>query len=404
MKPLITLILVFSTVALWSGSSAAETNTRLTLEQFLTLVQSQNLELQLSARSTEGSDANSTGYALPPPMVGVSQFKDMSGNAAGFEISQTIPFPSQLAHDHSARAAEAAGSKSLNKLTQKQTLLEARFNFFSLWLAQEKRAVLIEKKNALQEHLKLATAGARSDSFLKVHLLKTETDIDLLENEITATDQELRDRQIALAQMTQNSPEDFKPSAAEPPLTPVPNKEQFSSPPLQLEINALRLEGLQAREREAKASWLPEFNLKYREMSGTTMNPKYNELMLGMSLPFLYSWEPNRNVGKAKAERLQAELQLTQERLKIESRKTSLLAKVQGLKKQWLQLNEKIIPRAEKRMHLVHHIAPRDMETLVDHREALESFPDLKLKSLEIRNQYEESMLELLRYTSEAQP
>ena len=58
----------------------------------------------------------------------------------------------------------------------------------------------------------------------------------------------------------------------------------------------------------------------------------------------------------------------------------------------------KLIPRAEKRMRLVRNQAPRDMETLQDHREIMEAFPDLKLKSLALREQYEEAVSELEKY------
>lgn len=49
-------------------------------------------------------------------------------------------------------------------------------------------------------------------------------------------------------------------------------------------------------------------------------------------------------------------------------------------------------------MKLVHNLAPRDMETLQDHRETMEAFPDLKLKALEIRRTYEETVAELLKF------
>jgi hypothetical protein len=37
------------------------------------------------------------------------------------------------------------------------------------------------------------------------------------------------------------------------------------------------------------------------------------------------------------------------------------------------------------------------METLLDHREAMEAFPDLKLKELDLRERLEETMSELER-------
>ena len=49
-------------------------------------------------------------------------------------------------------------------------------------------------------------------------------------------------------------------------------------------------------------------------------------------------------------------------------------------------------------MALVRNVAPRDMESLQDHRETMEAFPELKLKVLELRGQYEEVVSELVKF------
>ena len=73
----------------------------------------------------------------------------------------------------------------------------------------------------------------------------------------------------------------------------------------------------------------------------------------------------------------------------LDSDKVILFSRLESLKKQIDNLNNKLIPRAEKRMKLVHNLAPRDMETIQDHRETMETFPDLKLKSLDLRMAYD---------------
>lgn len=98
------------------------------------------------------------------------------------------------------------------------------------------------------------------------------------------------------------------------------------------------------------------------------------------------------------AERLQGEYALAQEKRQIESRRENLVTKAEALKKQIEQYGSKIIPRAEKRMRFVHNLAPRDLETLQDHRESMEVFPELKLKALDLREQYEETVSELEKY------
>jgi hypothetical protein len=64
----------------------------------------------------------------------------------------------------------------------------------------------------------------------------------------------------------------------------------------------------------------------------------------------------------------------------------------------------KLLPRAEQRMKIVHNLAPRDMETIQDHRETMEAFPNLKMAELELRMQYEETIAELEKYIANKGP
>ena len=180
----------------------------------------------------------------------------------------------------------------------------------------------------------------------------------------------------------------------------LPTGTEFLNPP-QLEAKAFDLQSLREKESEARSSWFPDLNLRYRESGGTAMNPRYNEVMLGVSLPFVFFWEPKALSDRASVERLEGEIEFNKEKRKIDSRKVTLLAKAESLRKQLDLLNEKLLPRAEKRMRLVHNLAPRDMETLQDHRETMEAFPDLKMKALDLRLQYEEVVAELQTYSSE---
>lgn len=370
------------------------------MEQFLTQFRENSLALKVDAAEVDATEANSVGVALPAPMGAITQMRDGTGQANGYEISQSIPFPTKLSSDRRVRQSEASARKSMSHAIRSSAIAKARLLYFGLWQGQERLSLLRERKNAIAQHIRLATAVARSDSLAKIHLLKSESDLDFLDNEITSAEQMVRDRQLDIAEVLNRNPTDFQPVAVEPPLATIPSREALKSP-AQIESKKLDLLKLRALEAEAKSSWLPDLNLRYREMGGTSMSPRASEVMIGLSLPFVFPWEPVAKSKKASAERLRGELQLGQETRKIESQKIGLTLKAESLKKQFIQIKEKILPRAEKRMRLVHNLAPRDMETLQDHREAMESFPDLKLKVLEIRSQYEEVVSELQSYTSE---
>src|SRR6185312_11024809 len=310
----------------------------------------------------------------------------------------------KLSNDHSARELEAQAEGANFSVMQGEILAKARLIYISTWLTQEKVKFLDEQKSVIQQHIKLVTASARSDSSLRIHLLKAESDSDLLDNEILETEQTVREKQIQLAEFAGKNPMTYQPSLLEPPLSKIPTASEMSQP-MQLEVKRFNFEKLKARESEASSLWLPDISLRYREMvGGTTMMSKWNEVMVGVSLPFIFFWEPHAASQAAAAERYQGEVELSQAQLKIDSRKASLLAKAESLKKELAQIKDKLLPRAEKRMHLLNNIAPRDMESLKEHREAMEDFPILKLKALDLREQFEAAIAELSSFTSGVSP
>lgn len=373
----------------------------LTLDNFLSKVREQNLGLKVEAAKADAANAKAVGFDIPPPMVGLTQMKMQGGDSAsGFEVSQAIPFPSKLSEGRSARKFEAQAQEETQKAVSSEVAAKARLLYFSLWAAQERLGLLKEKKFVIEQHIKLSRAGSRSDSFSQIHILKAESDIDSLENEILMAEQTIRNRQIEAAEFINADPLQFKPVVQEPTATPLPTDASLERPH-QLEAARLTLESFRAREGEAKASWFPDLSLRYKEMGATPMYPRYNEVMVGVSLPFLFFWEPRAASSSASAQRLQAELEYSRESRKIETGKASLLVKAESLKRQLDNIKAKLLPRAEKRMRLVHNLAPRDMETLQDHRETMEAFPDLKLKALEYREQYEEAISELQKYAHE---
>jgi outer membrane protein TolC len=373
---------------------------RMTLADFLDLARGQNLDLKIAQTKSDAAQSKAVGVAIPPPMVGVSQMKAMDGSQAnGFEVSQSIPFPTKLTGDRSARKNEARSQEEMRLANQMETMALAKLLYFSIWVEQEKIELINEKIKILRNHIRLARSSVRSDSFAAIHLLKAESDLDLLDNELEETNQRKNEKQLEAASFLNIEPARIQTFLETPRLSEIPNLTKNASH--QIRSLEWSLEGAKSRELEAKSSWLPDFNLRYKEMGATSMSQKYNEIMVGVTLPFIFPWGPYSESGKARAERLQKEYELEKERRKISSEKESLLSRVHSIRRQLERLTEKLIPRAEKRMKIVHNLAPRDMETLQDHRETMEAFPDLKLKALELRMQYEEAVANLEKYTLE---
>lgn len=387
---------LFFTVA-FLAQQVSQAGPALTLEDFLNQVQDKNLGLKVESAKTDAASARAIGLAIPAPMVGLIQMKEEGGGkASGFEVNQTIPFPTRLWSERSARKFEATSQEESRKAFLSETLANARLLYFSIWAAKEKVDLLKEKKAAIAQHIKLSRAGSRSDSFSNIHILKAETDVDELDNDIVSAEQTLRNKQIETAEYINADPGQFHPEVKEPRLADLPTSSIEA--PHQIEAAKLTLESFKSRESGAASSWLPEFGLRYKKMGPSSMNARYTEVMVSASLPFVFFWEPHAAKSSAAANTMQAEFELERETRKVQTKKASLEVKAASLKKQIETLNSKVLPRAEKRMRLIHNLAPRDMETLQDHREAMEAFPELKLKALEYREQYEEAIAELQKY------
>ena len=380
-------------------SSGGVASQRISQTDFLALVKSNNLNLTLELAASDAAKSDAAGIMLPPPMIGITRLNDKSGSAIGFEVNQTLPFPSKLSNDQSARESSFAASKQKLKVTERDLLSEAKLAYFRLWQSEEKLTILRDKKMALEGHVKLSRAAVRSDSFLKLHVVKAESDLDLLENEIIQAELLVRENQILAAELSHRDPVSFLPLAEPVPISALPALDYLRTPFL-LQAKRFELETFRSRELVARASWLPDFNFRYRQMGGTDLNPRYSEFMVGVSLPFVYFWESKSISGKASAERMKSEIELEKEKVRIDSRLTFLVAKANSLRQQLELFKEKLFPRAEQRSQLVHNLALRDIETLQDHREVMETVPDLKLKALEIRAMYEETVFELEKFIS----
>ncbi len=381
--------------AIISQSAYAE---KLSLVAFLERTRAQNLDLKIEAARSDAADAKSIGINLPPPMVGINEMKESNGNKAkGYEISQTVPFLTKLWGDAAARRYQAKSQAETRRGRENEILAQARLLYFSLWSAQEKLSLLTEKKTLLKEHIRLSRSTARSDSFAGVHLLKAESDFDLLENEILSLEQAVREKQAEIAVFLNVDPANFKLDTSEPPIPDIPKLESIETSH-QLQALKFNLESLESRELEAKSSWLPDFTARYKQMGPTSMAGRYNEIMISATVPFAFPWEPYSASRQASRQRAEAEFTLEKQRRALEADRQTLSTKAESLKKQLSTFKEKLIPRAEKRMKFAHNLVPRDLETLQDHREAMEALPELKMQSLEIRLQYEQAVAALEKY------
>lgn len=371
---------------------------KLTFDEFIEETKSHNLSLKVAKSKSDVSQAKAIGIKIPDPKVGYITRSDMAGNSAnGVEFQQTIPFPSKITSDYEARKYEAKSQESLYLGVKSEVFAQARLIYFNLWQSQRFKEILKEKIKVIKDHVRLTRAIARSDSFLKVHLIKAESDLEFLDNELIKSDQQIKENAAIMAQFLDLDPNNFNPTLEEPPLIKLPTISDLEDPH-QLEAKKFHVQSLKQREKEADAKWLPDFYVKYQDVHRTQMLPGYSMATVGVSLPFVFPWENHSFSKETVASSRQAQAEYRAEKRAIESQIKILFDKLDSLKRQLDNINNKLLPLAKKRLAIIRNLTPRDIPTLQEYRETTENFPDLKLEELRLRTKYEETAAAILQY------
>lgn len=388
-----TISLVVSILVATSTVHAQET--KLSLESFLEAAKKESPDLAVEKANLDAASARASGIRINPPMVGYMQMKEGSSTQNGFEISQEIPFPTKIAQDKKVRDLELETQKELNQYQKAIILNEARNAYLSFWATYEKMQILKDKHHWLKHHTALTRSSTRSDSLAQVHLLEVETDRDLIENDILALDAELAEKRNALRI--------YAPSLSVDSTIP----QDPSLPSIEIEklgqalvvLKEKEVAKLEAEEGLKKESYAPDLFLRLRSFNSTDAAPANQEIMVGVTLPFLFFWQPKAEVAEASAQKMKAQAELQRARIEFESRIFSLSKKAASIKAQLSNLKEKLIPRAEKRRKLVTNLSTRTMEGLDEHKSVFIGYLDLRAKAVDLRMEYENTLKEILKMT-----
>lgn len=366
----------------------------LTLEQFVNEVEVQSPDLVIEKANIEVAKARASGVRISPPMVGAMQMKDSSGTNRGYEISQEIPFPTKLSNDKKLRNLEFDTQQERSRLQKISLLADARVAYTEFWSASTRFAIQKEKLEWLRRHLKITKTTSWSDTSAKVHLLEVESEADLLENEVLTLEAEVAATKATLR--------NFVPELNVEEIIPV----EPTIPSLEIETKTLgpavvlkekELAAMNALEDYKKQTYLPDFLIRLRSFNGNEISPQSQELMVGISLPFVFFWQPKAEVAEASAQKLKAEAELQKSKIEFESKLSSLTKKLESNQMQLINLREKLIPRAERRMKLVQNLSTRTMEGLDQHKIVMTGFLDLKIRSIDLRADYEKTIREILK-------
>jgi outer membrane protein, heavy metal efflux system len=385
MSPLCILLFVVSV------SVQAEEST-LSLANYLSQVRTYSPALAVANAEVQAVEARAAGLRIAPPMVGMMTMREAGETNHGIEIAQEIPFPTKIYLEKKARHRERDAAVNRGRLESTLVIADAKLAFISYWRAYERLQLLKDKEKWLNSHVKLSRTTTQSDTRAQVHLMEVESAADMAENDVLSANAELLETRGQLNLFVPGiKGQSLRPAA--PPIEDLPSG--WSSQSRLVEWKAKELNAKEAQLSQAKQTYLPDLYVRYRDYNGTTMQPASQEVMVGVTLPFLYFWQPRAEVAAARAGQMKAEAELQKARLETDTGITTLNAKAQAIRAQLRNVEAKLLPRASRRMQLLRNISQRTMEGLDQHRAVMLSYLDFRMQALDLRLAYEQLLRQL---------
>ena len=313
-------------------------------------------------------------------------------------VRQMIPFPTKLTAESKEKNLEARAADSRLEARILEITAEAKEVFFELYGIRKKIEFLEEKKKIFEDHYKRLRASALSDRIVQAHRLWVQTEIALIENDLIAAHESERVGQGKLNVVMGISPDQSIAQLEELPPSSLPKDQTLSPSHPELQSAEYSKAAAEKALSGSRSLWLPDLSFQYRSARRFDgLMPNYSEVMVGVTLPFLFFWEAKGEVSAAHARAQAAANQVEKVRLDLQQDVLESRARAESLRAQLANYDTKIIPQAEKRSRIAHGLVPSDPESLMEHREAMESLVQLRLAEVSIRVDYEKSVAKLER-------
>lgn len=337
---------------------------------------------------------------LPPPMVGVGMMGESSPWSEkmenSYEISQEVPFPTKILSNRAAKSLEADSITWALEQQKRDVIKNVKKAFFMYAYAFTEVTISEERVGLLKKHLKTLSSKPVSSGMIQAHVATIDGETEKAEAELVIAKQDLSSSRVELNLAMGQTPESTLLPPDQPPISPQPTiaQKNISSSPRIQSLNSMK-EALESERSMAYQGWIPDFSLKYRYNKRYDTIASNHEFMAGITLPFVPFWSTSARAHVASAKVIEAEAGLRQTTLETEGSIQNLLSRTKALREVHAILTGRVLPSAEKRLHLVHRISQTDMETLDEHRMAFENLSDIKMKIARTRMDYEVTIAEL---------
>jgi outer membrane protein TolC len=338
---------------------------------------------------------------IPAPEISISQmnentpFSSTGKMQRTVELSQTIPFPTKFSKATEIKKTNILKSNNETKILEKEIRVEAFEAYLNYAKNTELKKILGDKITYYQSHSSKARAIQVTNQAYQVHLYDIGIELSSLKSEMKLIDIELAENEATLNRLRNNSDDGkFFPDleTARPASQIIAPDSSIQSHP-QLALNQTEIESMKREKEMAGLDWAPDFNLKLKSIK--SFDPHYTdgkELMVGITLPFLFPWQRS-----GKSESLGYKIRA--EEYKGEQIKNVLTQDLKNLsnkvKEQWELLTiyrDQTLPLVQKKLDRAHKLTTLDMESLEAHKNAIDQFFGLRSKILEEEMNYRMSI------------
>lgn len=318
-----------------------------------------NPELASSkAQAQAEKELISSQYSLSSPMIGYMKETDMSlmqqqdGPMKTWSVSQEFMFPTKYfsrGKIQEARASKAMHEYMYKKLEVRGQALTSYFRFYS---AKRILGMLEAQRETLREIARIVEARRAAGSVPQQDEMKAHVEQTKIENQILLQGQEEAEAKFALNSALNRS-SDAEISIPESDFTAKKDvliSENLSAVNIE---TSHHLRGVLAMTEEfgfekglAKMSYLPDFQLSYRQVFGGNHPSSGRAIGLEMTFPLWFFSKENSELASAVSKELAARRELESHKRSTESMLESLKSKVKTLSKLLDIYETALIPQA----------------------------------------------------------
>jgi hypothetical protein len=377
-----------STFTALTGCFLAFSAHALTQEELFTKLDHQNLMLK-EEHSNLKSIENSSSFKWSAPELAISE---MNANTPFFdsemkmqrsiEISQMLPNPMMVSASNKIKANSKNIQDSQISITQKAVRAEAFKLFVGIYQNKKENEILTHQKSIVEkfnERLKSSQIQGQED---KIQVGEIQSELSELKLNLELNQNEYTRMKKMLNQLLNEAPdaELSDPILAEVSLDKNIDIQKNS----ELKMLDSRIDLMDSDLSMNKSQFFPEFSLKAKfNKSYTTAYEDSKEIMVGMTLPFLY-WGQQSNALDSTHSKIEAmKFAKTNRLTMINTKADTLKSEIRDLILKINFLKESGLPIKEKKMKLFSNYSYTDMKTLMNYKMSFDDVYMLKMKLLE---------------------